>query len=72
MRDVQRVWKKSYLRKSRFGCAEWTAQKLLAITLKMLKTVTRNAADHLALKPTATMTHATKPRSETNALPILH
>jgi hypothetical protein len=45
---------------------------LLANTLKILSTTTRNAADHLALKPTATITQAARPMTETNTRTKLH
>jgi len=64
-RHSQRVWKKSYFKKSLWGCAEGTLHQLLAKTFKILRTRTRNVADHLALKPTATMTHAANPMVET-------
>lgn len=62
----------TYLRKSRWGCAECTDHQLLANTLKILKTTTRNAADHFALKPMATMTHAARPIIETRTRAMLH
>lgn len=54
------------------GCAEWTLHQLFTATLKTLRVMTRNAADHLALKPTATIMHAMKPNNDMNARPILH
>ncbi len=54
------------------GCAEWTLHQLFTATLKTLSVMTRNAADHLALKPTATIMHAMKPNNDRNARPMLH
>jgi hypothetical protein len=62
----------THLRKSLVGCAEWTLHQLFTATLKTLRVMTRNAADHLALKPTATITHAIKPNSDRNARPMFH
>ena len=62
----------THLRKSLVGCAEWTLHQLFTATLKTLRVMTRNAADHLALKPTATIMHAMKPNNDKNARPILH
>ena len=45
---------------------------MFAKTLKILNTITRNAADHLALKPTATIAHAPIPTTETMTRTILH
>ncbi len=41
-------------------------------TLKTLSMRTKNPADHFALKPTATMMHATRPTTETNTREMLH
>ncbi len=71
-RNVHNVWKKSYFKKSRVGCAECTDQKLFAMTLNPLRMTTKNAADHFALKPTATITHATSPTMDTKMRPIDH
>ena len=60
------------MRKSLAGCAEWTLHQLFTATLNTLRVMTRNDADHLALKPTATMIHAIRPNKERNARPILH
>ena len=49
-----------------------TVHQLLANTLNMLNTSTRKAADHLALKPTATIMHAARPTIDTNTRTILH
>jgi hypothetical protein len=54
------------------GCAEWTLHQLFTATLKTLRVITRNAADHLALKPTATIMHAMKPNNDKIARPMLH
>jgi hypothetical protein len=62
----------THFRKSLVGCAEWTLHQLFTATLKTLRVMTRNAADHLALKPTATIMHAMKPNSDRNARPMLH
>lgn len=62
----------THLRKSLVGCAEWTLHQLFTATLKTLRVMTRNAADHLALKPTATIMHAMKPNNDRNARPMLH
>lgn len=62
----------THLRKSLAGCAEWTLHQLFTATLNTLRVRTRNDADHLALKPTATMIHAIKPNRDRNARPILH
>lgn len=45
---------------------------MFANTLKVLRMRTRNAADHLALKPTATIPHAPKPTIDTNRRAMLH
>lgn len=45
---------------------------MLAKTLKMLRTTTRNMADHLALKPTATITHAPRPMIDTKTRAMVH
>ena len=60
------------MRKSLAGCAEWTLHQLFTATLKTLRVMTRNDADHLALKPTATMMHAIKPTRERKARAMLH
>ena len=70
--NVQSVWKKSYFKKSRCGCAECTDHQLLTMTLKPERIRTRKAADHFALKPTATMTQAAKPTIETKIRPTDH
>jgi hypothetical protein len=62
----------THLRKSLVGCAEWTLHQLFTATLKTLRVMTRNAADHLALKPTATIIHAMKPNNDRIARPMLH
>jgi hypothetical protein len=62
----------AYFKKSRWGCFDGILQKLLAKALKMLRTMTKKAADHLALKPTATIEQAARPKMETNSLAILH
>ena len=54
------------------GCAAVTLHQLFTATLKILSVMTRNAADHLALKPTATIMHAMKPNIDRNARPMLH
>lgn len=64
--------KRTHLRKSLVGCAEWTLHQLFTATLNVLSVMTRNAADHLALKPTATIMHAMKPNKDRNARPMLH
>lgn len=71
-KNSHNVWKKSYFKKSLCGWAEWTAHQLFAKTLKMLNTTTRKAADHLALKPTATMTQAARPMMETKTRMKFH
>ena len=60
------------MRKSLAGCAEWTLHQLFTATLNTLRVRTRNVADHLALKPTATMMHAIKPTRESKARPMFH
>jgi hypothetical protein len=62
----------THLRKSLAGCAEWTLHQLFTATLNTLRVRTRNDADHLALKPTATIIHAIKPNRDRNARPIFH
>ena len=62
----------THFKKSRVGCAEWTDHQLLANTLKILRTITRNAADHLALNPTATITQAARPTMDTKTRMMLH
>jgi hypothetical protein len=64
--------KGTHLRKSLVGCAEWILHQLFTATLKTLRVITRNAADHLALKPTATIMQAMKPNNDKNARPMLH
>lgn len=41
-------------------------------TLKTLRTRTRKAADHFALKPIATIVQAARPMSDTKKRPMLH
>lgn len=60
------------MRKSLVGCAAVTLHQLFTATLKILSVMTRKAADHLALKPTATIMHAMKPNIDRNARPMLH
>ena len=62
----------TYLRKSRDGCAELTLHQLLMNTLKILRVITRNAADHYAMKPTATMMQAASPMTDTKNRAIVH
>lgn len=62
----------TYLRKSLVGCAVETFHQLFAKTLNTLKTNTKNVADHLALKPTATITHAISPIMETITRETVH
>ena len=45
---------------------------MFAKTLKMLRTRTRKVADHLALKPTATMPQAPRPKIDTMTRMIDH
>jgi hypothetical protein len=70
--EKQRERKCTDFRKSLAGCAEWTLHQLFTATLKTLSVMTRNDADHLALKPTATITHATRPNRDKNARPMFH
>lgn len=63
--DNREGLEKVVLRKSRWGCAECTLHQLLMRTLKIESMVTRNDADHFALKPIATMTQAMRPKTET-------
>ena len=49
-----------------------TVQKLFTNKLKMLKMTTNMMALNLALKPTTTITQATKPKSATITLQMLH
>lgn len=64
--------KETHLRKSREGCAELTLHQLLMKTLKMLSVMTRNAADHFALNPTATILHAANPMMDTKNRAMVH
>jgi hypothetical protein len=49
-----------------------TVQKLFTRILKMLKSTTKMTALHFALKPTTTITQATKPKMQTNTLHNVH
>lgn len=58
--------KKMHILRERYaGMCELTVQKLLTTRLKKLRIMTSMIALSFALKPTTTMTHATKPRSAT-------
>ena len=65
---MERIWKKSYLAKSLWGWCGCSVQKLFTKILKMLRMTTNMMALNLALKPTTTMTQATKPSKLTQIL----
>src|SRR5690349_14125831 len=58
---MDRVWKKSYFKKSLWDDEFSTDHQLLTTMLKTDKKRTKNIADHLALNPTATITQAPNP-----------
>ena len=62
----------THFKKSLCGCAECTLQKLFANTLKMLNVSTKNAADHLALKPSTTIMQAARPTMVMRKRPMDH